>query len=160
MTEAPEIWKPVVGFEGRYEVSDLGRVRSLLSGRVLKTSLDLNGYPIITFKKPKTTIRVHQLVLRAFLGPAEGRVVRHRKAPKSNVVLSNLEYGTQKDNAADRRRDGTELFGSAKPFARLSEDRISAIREDPRVQREIAAEYGVHQAVISRIKTGKAWRHV
>ena len=80
----PERWLPVVGWEGLYEVSDLGRVRSLprntTRGRVLRANPAANGYRQATvFRQghPKS-VYVHHLVAEAFIGPRpEGLEIRH-----------------------------------------------------------------------------------
>ena len=86
----------------RYEVSDLGRVRSVdvrLGGRVLKQELT-DRYPRVCLMTPegkKITRRVHVLVLEAFKGPRPvGQVGRHLDDNPLNCALSNLEWGTHK----------------------------------------------------------------
>jgi predicted XRE-type DNA-binding protein len=162
MEGAPEIWKPVPGFEGLYEVSDLGRARSLRTGKVLKPALR-GHYWGYTFKVAGkcTWKRTHGLVASAFMPPRKPKeVVRHFDGDRGNNTLSNLVYGSQKDNAEDSARHGTRLRGTQKVEAKLTEAQVLDIREDRRVQREIAAAYGVHQSLVSRIKQGKLWAHV
>lgn len=117
-----EQWRPVTGYEGHYEVSDLGRVRSLDrqgfrsdgrprrdKGRVLKTPPDRYGYPVVNLSLAGRVKmhRVHQLTARAFLGdPEPGYEVCHEDADRSNGKLSNLRWGTRSDNMYDRVRHG------------------------------------------------------
>jgi hypothetical protein len=109
-----EQWKDVPGYEGRYQVSDLGRVRSLdhrvrlvchgvettrLSpGRLLKPGRSRSGHVSVAIGKGNSRL-VHQLVLEAFVGPrpkgAESLHLNHD--PKDNR-LSNLRYGTRSEN--------------------------------------------------------------
>jgi hypothetical protein len=125
--DMPERWLPIPGLEGRYEVSDLGRVRSLdqhfssqagnsfvRRGRVLKANPAGNtGYLGVSLPEPAARSgwrlrSVHSLVALAFLGPRpEGKEVRHLDGVKTNCALSNLAYGTGIDNEADKRRYGT-----------------------------------------------------
>lgn len=115
-----EIWRPVVE-DPLYEVSSLGRVRSLdatiwygprvgfgkRKGRILKPSVDGRGYLTVRLSKRRTAA-VHRIVAAAFLGPRPpGQVARHMDGDKTNPKLSNLEYGTQKENHADSYRHGT-----------------------------------------------------
>lgn len=109
-----EQWLPVVGYEGLYEVSNLGRVQSLprttTSGRIMKLDKDSNGYPRVMLSKNNVQrrFRVHKLVTRAFLGECPvGKEVCHVQDVKSNVCLSNLYYGTRKENVEDMKRHGT-----------------------------------------------------
>ncbi|WP_353209782.1 NUMOD4 domain-containing protein [Sphingorhabdus sp.] len=118
-----ETWRDVSGYEGAYEVSDLGNVRSVTrwvsygrhkgmtyKGRPLKLTQIKNGYLTIKFAfagRTRTTY-VHETVLKAFEGPrphteARGEI-RHLDGVKTNNALSNLNYGTINENAADRVR--------------------------------------------------------
>jgi hypothetical protein len=118
----PEQWRPVVGFEGRYEVSNLGRVRSLdrpveaswrgvpyikhVKGRVLKPSLSANGYPHVVLEG-KADRHVHVMVLESFVGPRpEEMEALHRDDIKTNNTIANLYWGTKSDNAHDKIRNG------------------------------------------------------
>ena len=118
-----ETWRDVLGYEGAYEVSDLGNVRSVTrwvpygrhkgmtyKGRSLKLTLIKNGYLTVklAFAGLTRTTYVHEIVLKAFEGPrpyteARGEI-RHLDGVKTNNVLSNLKYGTINENAADRVR--------------------------------------------------------
>lgn len=110
-----ERWRPVVGYEGLYEVSDQGRVRSLprhaTSGRVLKLS-HRNGYARATLSAAGRVAypAVHRLVAYAFHGePAAGQVlVRHLNGSPSDNRAVNLAWGTHSDNATDKRGHGRD----------------------------------------------------
>lgn len=103
-----ERWLPVVGFEGWYEVSSLGRVRRIRKPagaptcRLLKASPDTWGYLSVRPSapgKPQRTLRVHLLVADAFIGPrADGFEVDHRDGVKAHCELSNLEVVTHSVN--------------------------------------------------------------
>lgn len=113
---APERWLPVAGYEGIYEVSDQGRVRSLdrtvphghtgtrrAAGRELRLLIDSGGYPFVHLgRRPQRRVRVHVLVLETFVGPRPaGLCGLHRDDVKTNGRLSNLRWGTQSENIAD-----------------------------------------------------------
>ncbi|WP_211339176.1 NUMOD4 motif-containing HNH endonuclease [Salana multivorans] len=114
----PETWLPVVGYEGLYEVSDRGRVRSLdrLSaagapqrGRVLRPSIAKGGYPMVSLYRDRgrSTRTVHRLVLLAFVGPEpEGAEACHRDGNPTNNALPNLYWGTHSENMHDAVRHG------------------------------------------------------
>lgn len=120
-----ENWRPVPGYEGAYEVSDLGRVRSLpriimrangipqkIHGRMLKPYV-ANGYPTVRIAKGGDrgngqTRLVHRLVAFAFLEPGpEGTEVCHIDGDKGNPRASNLYWGTRAENLADSIAHGT-----------------------------------------------------
>jgi len=116
MNDTPERWLPVVGYEGRYDVSDQGRVRSWYPWRelpvphILALTTGTRGYMRVSLYRdaPFRATKVHQLVLLAFVGPRpEGWHSRHMDGDPTNNRLSNLTYGTASENQRDRVRLGT-----------------------------------------------------
>jgi hypothetical protein len=105
-----ERWLPIAGFEGRYEVSDLGRVLGVTRQRIKQPTIDPQGYPYVSLSRGKgdsARIRVHVLVTRAFLGPCpEGMEVLHGDGDPTHSALSNLRYGTSSENKFDTVRHG------------------------------------------------------
>ena len=109
-----EVWRDIPGYEGLYQVSNLGHVRSLdrrvravskagreyqrgVKGRVLAWGLS-RGYPIVNIP-PDGTIAVHLLVARAFVpGEQPGHEVNHKDGVKTNSAASNLEWVTKSRN--------------------------------------------------------------
>lgn len=115
-----EEWRPVVGYEGLYEVSDRGRVRSFprqgTGGGLVSQRLNNRGYPIVSMTRPGhwATRTVHRLVTEAFIGPRPGGMeVRHLDGNRANAQLSNLSYGTRSENNLDAVGHGTH-FQAAK----------------------------------------------
>lgn len=112
MTQAHEQWRPVPGYEGDYEVSTFGRVRShkRRAPRVLSGTVRRGGYIRVQLWRGSTPdyFGVHQLVLRAFVGPRpDGAVTRHLNGDPSDNRLANLAYGTVRENNRDTVRHGT-----------------------------------------------------
>lgn len=117
-----EVWADVVGYEGLYRVSSLGRILSLprinaagrrWPGRILKQNLGDHGRPEVNLTKngKQKVRRVHQLVAEAFLGPCpEGMVVCHWDDVKTNNAVTNLRYATMADNGKDRLRNSGHHF--------------------------------------------------
>ena len=96
-----ETWKPIAGYEGIYEVSSFGRVKSLKTGKVLKPLDHGNGYLCVNLsKKGKTKIHlIHRLVAMAFVeNPYNHNVVNHLDEDKQNNHAGNLEWTTLVDN--------------------------------------------------------------
>jgi hypothetical protein len=83
----------------------------------------------------------------------------HNDGNPNNNHLSNLRWDTSKNNHADKVRHGTTNRGERCGTAKLTQSQVDEIRQDNRLQRLIAADYGVHQNTISRIKNGKRWTH-
>ncbi len=116
----PEVWKPVPGWEGQYEVSNLGRVRSVprmsvkmtgakqpVAGSILKVRLNEHGYHQVRLKtRFSYKYRfVHRLVLEAFKGPAlSGQEGCHNDGDKSNNALGNLRWDTHLSNMKDYKQ--------------------------------------------------------
>lgn len=115
-----EIWKPVPGYVGRYEVSDLGRVRRcgryIICGegrRYIRTKIlaqDIGGrannYRRVNLMGPKRHAYVHHLVLEAFVGERPIDMLGcHRNDDGFDNALTNLYWGTEEDNAANKARN-------------------------------------------------------
>lgn len=105
-----EEWRPVVGYEGSYEVSSMGNIRSLdrlnvrgswINGRLMKLTMDQNGYTRVglCIKGERTTYYVHRLVAQAFVtNPDDKPQVNHINENKSDNRVSNLEWVTSREN--------------------------------------------------------------
>lgn len=164
-----ETWRPVDGFPG-YEVSDLGRVKSLarrnLMGamrreRILKHDVNWAGYHLVRLaldgvKHPRL---VHRLVLTAFKGECpEGCETRHLDGFRDNNSISNLEWGTTKENRADQKRHGTGIQGIRNPKAKLTEvdlERVFDLRRAGLSQQAIGNYLGFSQTHVSKILLGR-----
>lgn len=123
-TAAVERWKPVVGYESEYHVSDQGRVRSVdrlivtrlgctrpHHGRILKQSTHRDGHQHVRFSVNGvcTNQPVHRLVLAAFAGPCPpGMEACHGPGGPADNWVVNLRWDTHSANMFDRRRDGTD----------------------------------------------------
>jgi len=109
-----ERWLPVPGYEGRYEVSDLGRVRGQRGHR--KPWIAGKGYLYLSLHRGRGTRKnftIHQLVLLAFVGPRRlDQECRHLDGNKLNNRLANLAWGTASENELDKVRHGTHRYAS------------------------------------------------
>lgn len=169
-----EVWKAIPGYEGVYEVSDLGRVRSLeridamgrvQQGRMKSAPIGSHGYPFVSLglAGKATCELVHRLVLLAFVGPAPpAHECRHLDGNRSNCVLANLRWGTRFENCADKLLHGTENIGERNGTAKLTVTAVRDIRERYArggvSQKAIAADYGVSQPVIGKVVRGITWK--
>jgi hypothetical protein len=177
-----EIWKPVVGYEGLYDVSNMGRVRSyfisdcLLKGkrgfhtktkkcpqRVLSNRMTSYGYHSVRLSKKgiaPVNRNVHSLVLNAFVGPCPTKYeCCHKNNIKTDNRVENLCWGTHLHNSKDY---GTQAFGEKSGRHKLTYSNVVAIRNmrnSGYTQREIGDFFGVHNSVICLIFQNKIWNH-
>lgn len=106
-----EVWRPVAGYEAHYEVSDLGRVRSIKRGtRVLRHDTAGRGYPQVALSLNGRVRKayVHHLVAAAFIGPRpDGLDICHGNGDVLDARASNLRYDTRHANMRDSLVHGT-----------------------------------------------------
>ena len=172
-----EKWCDVAGYEGLYQVSDFGRVRSLdrttirsdgkichYRGKLLKISPCVAGeYSGVTFSVDGVcrTMLIHRLMLLSFVGPpAEGEECRHLDGNGRNNCLENLKWGTSKENAADSIRHGTFVRGEKVWCSRLRELDVHAIRfwaKAGYMLKDIAAVFDVHPTHVTMIVKRQRW---
>ncbi len=170
-----ELWLPVVGYEGLYEVSNLGRVRSVertvetrkgvfspLKAKIMSPTISRGYLRLHLYKKGKSLSKyVHVLVAEAFIGAKpQGLQTLHGIRGKLCNEPANLSYGTAKENAADRKRDGTEIVGEKMYCAKLTEKSVNEIRNSSLSCTELAVLYGVTEATLYKAKTGRSWTHI
>lgn len=175
-----EEWRDIPGYEGMYQASTFGRIRSLTrmvrgshgSTQMCRGSilvLDYRGrYPQIHLCKNARhkRFRIHDLVLRTFIGKRpKGMEARHfpDRDPRNNRI-DNLQWGTKRENQNDKIVHGTINSGERCGTAKLTSEQVIEIRNLCRSrkypQTKIAAMFGVKQQEISKIKLGIRWGHL
>ncbi|MCC8103685.1 MAG: HNH endonuclease [Clostridiales bacterium] len=167
-----EIWKDIPGYEGEYQVSDMGRVKSLdrkivqrsrwgtdfertITGRILRPGqFCKNGHVSVVLKHGGIGKPVHQLVMRAFVGePPEGMEVRHINGNPKDNRLENLCYGTRTENILD-------VYTQGKKWRALSLEDVYYIRFAlfcGLSGRQIADYLGVSESTVSDVKRGRTY---
>lgn len=171
-----EKWLQIAGYEGLYEVSNLGRVRSLdravpnsgkssrfIPGQIIKPYVRPTGYHTVRLAKgrKKTSCYVHRLVASAFHGMgATGEEVLHKDGDKGRNLETNLCWGTRLDNMVDRKRLGESARGESHGAAKLREAQVREIILDGRPQKIIAVDFAISRSLVSMIKQGKVWAHL
>jgi hypothetical protein len=169
MTSAAEEWRDIPGYEGRYQASSLGRIRSLdrrvnichgatrlMKGRVLRPAGQKRDphLRVVLGHKASGSL-VHKLVALAFLGPCpDGQEVRHLDGDPLNNRVDNLEYGSRTENILDVYRIG-------RPWRTLTAEQALSVRarlQAGETAAAIARDLGVGPAVIYGIKQGRTFK--
>lgn len=170
-----EIWKDIPGYEGRYQVSNMGRVKSLerkvrsvnwyshkefwrtVRERILRPSSVRTGHLYVVLGHGKSGVPVHQLVMRAFVGnPPNGMEVRHLNGDPADNRLENLKYGTRTENILD-------VFYQGKRWRKLSMNdviyaRFALFCGFP--DKQIAEELGVAASTVASIRKGRSYQWI
>lgn len=167
-----EIWKPIKGYKN-YEVSNLGRVRSIdhitwafhnaskkkicfkFKGRILHQNISNKGY--LKVGLPDGNHLVHELILKTFRGPCpKGKISRHKNGKKLNVKLSNLIWGTFRENNLDTlsHGNGANKF-TVKEVKKILLSKKSVSELQKQFHRKIKSK-----ATIYNILSKKSWRHI
>lgn len=178
-----EVWKDIPEFKGRYQISNLGRVKRVegvvvakwkgkpytkrVREQILRNSKHQFGYPQISLYREDGTqfySSIHAIVAMVFIGPKpDGLYVLHKDGNPENCCADNLRYGTQKENMRDKEGHGTMLRGSNVGTSKLVESQVIEIKKrllKGESHSSIAEDFGVHQSSISLINIGRNWKHI
>ncbi len=167
-----EEWRPVVGYEGLYDVSSLGRVRRLrftnrrcdrllAMPRVQCLGMTTRGYLNASLWRGghRTLVGVHRLVLFAFAGPCPPSMeAAHNNGDKTDNRASNLRWDTRSGNHADKWRHGTAQVGTRNPWCKFSKQDVALVRRlhaDGVRNFEIAKRIGSCQTTVGQILSGQ-----
>ena len=168
-----EEWRPIERFIGEYEVSNLGRIRSLdrwvktkntqkfYKGQIKAICVNPNRYLTTSIKNK--TIFVHVEVARAFIpNPLNKKEVNHIDGDKSNCHVSNLEWATRHENIAHAFINKLIVTprGEFQSNTKLTTEQVVEIFNSKDTVRALGKKYGVNHSAIVSIKIGKTWNHV
>lgn len=177
MKKITEEWRPIKGYEGLYDVSNMGRVRALFygnhgqfkPGRILKPNAHQNEYLFVGLYLPGTSQKakarsVHSLVLEAFHSPRPPRMVtRHLDGIRTHNNFKNLKWGTKKENYADSRAHKTNCQGERNGYSVLTEENVKAIkalRASGQTLKVIGSIFKTHWSNVWLICKGETWKHL
>ena len=142
MKSVIETFRPVKGYEGLYEVSNYGCVRSLKYGKVkyLKNMKQSDGYEIIILRRDgkKKMFRVHRLVYEAFNGPIpDGLQIDHINTVRDDNRLANLRVVTSKENHAnpitvERKREAVKQRSQDPKWLEANREAVKRRSQDPK----------------------------
>lgn len=159
-----EIWRDVVGYDGKYQVSNFGRVKSFryktVPPRILKAISNGTGYLRVCLCRngKSKSAYVHRLVAEAFIPNPDGKPqINHINGIKTDNRAENLEWCTRSENTQHALRTGLRGYGEKHPRAKLTNEQARHIRDNPDglTQRKLADKFGVDRTTISAIQRGK-----
>jgi hypothetical protein len=168
------VWRDIPSLPG-YQVSDAAEVRRLpyrgalgrtAGGIILAQATNPRGYRTITAFVPSVgryqPCLVHRVVCEAFHGPApfKGAKALHWRNDLADNSPSNVRWGSQAENMADKLVDGTQTRGERHGTARLTEAAVRAIRASASTNTDLGARFGVNPETIRQVRLGNTWRHV
>ena len=167
-----ENWRSVVGYEGRYLVSDKGRIKSIFGRKnprkrpIIRKLRLSTGYWIVDLKENgnATTFKVSRLVAAAFHGPCpDGMEVAHRNGKRNDDRKENLIYTTHLENMGHRIAHGTHYRGVQNPAAKLTDEQhreIIRLRASGLQLKVIGAKFGVTKSHVCGISKGRFRKHL
>lgn len=170
-----EVWKPVVGYEELYEVSNMGNVRSVdkttrdgrfWKGRQLRKHYAGSGYvqTVLSVDGVYRHEYIHRLVANAFIpNPDNKPEVNHINGDKNNNSVENLEWVTKSENGLHSfrvlgRKPSYNNKGKASKRRKLNNDQLEIVRTSSKSCYALAREFGVSDTVIQRIRRGESYR--
>ena len=151
-----------------FYISDGGKVYHGEGRKIVHTHIERYVKVWLTINGRRRNMYVHKLVLEAFVGPRpKGKECRHIDGDKPNCNLSNLKWGTRKENMADRVRLGETgnkaRIGEAHGRAKLTDIKVIRIRKlrNERLSSfpELATLFGVSKSQIRNVVYRRAWTH-
>lgn len=166
-----EIWKPVVGFEGLYEVSNMQRVKSLKRKKhgivipiLLRSGKHQFGYPKFTLCKNGKLYyyQLHRLVAEAFIpNPNNLPCINHIDCNPENNNIFNLEWCTHSHNSRHAYITGRlNKSGEKNSMAKLTPESVMDIFNYKGKSKYMMQKYNISQCTFSDIKTGRRWGHI
>jgi len=176
-----EVWKNIDGFEGYYQISNFGHVKSLarntpykksirpIKERILKQAIAATGYPTIALHKNASpnTCYIHRLLLAAFVpNPENKRCCNHIDGNKENNRLENLEWSTHSENEKHAYDTGLKVcatpLGERHGNAVLTEKKVIEIHslKGKMSISKLSERFRVSKTTIKLIRNGKAWSHL
>ena len=151
-----EVWKDIEGYEGLYQISNLGRVKRVTTGRILKGGKDRGGYLIVSLYKNNIESKklIHRLVAQAFIPNTENKPqVNHIDEDKTNNMVSNLNWMTAKENSNHGTHN--ERMSKTKSIPIIVTDIKTGESTEFNSGKECARQLGLHDSNITNVLKGR-----
>ena len=164
-----EEWRDIEGYEGLYQVSSCGRVKSFQRGtiKILKPSLAYRYYSYLFVRLNKNKKRavslIHSLVCKTFVNNTDKKLwVDHADGNKFNNHVSNLRWVTPAENARYAVILGAKKSGEDNYLAQLTNQQARYVRENPQslTRKQLAEMFGVSEGLIKNVRNGKTYKNV
>jgi len=164
-----EIWKDILNYNGIYQISNIGRVKSYKNNKItiLKNYTNNKGYPEVNLKynSKKKHLMIHRLIAIYFIdNPENLPEVNHKDGNKLNYKINNLEWCTHAENIQHAYDTGLQKLqlGEKNSSAKLTEQQVLDIRKiDKSISSAIIAkQYNMGKTAIKSIRARKTWKHI
>ena len=175
-----ELWHDIVGFEGLYQVSNLGNVKALqrllpdkriLKEKILKKQVQRDGYVLVGLRKKgkQKFILVHRIVATAFIpNPENKKQVNHIDGNKLNNHVENLEWCTASENIKHAYKIGlkNKLFGELNYNAKIKKEDVIFIRKNYKPydrdfsRKKLAEMFNISVATVKKILSNDLWKDI
>ena len=165
-----EVWKDIIDYEGIYQGSNFGRIKSFNKGKIiiLKPLLQKDGYLTVNlFKNRKQkTCKIHIVIAKAFIANPENKpTVNHEDGNKFNNCVDNLVWATVKENNEHAYNSGLKRLGEDNAQAKLTNEQVRWIRENCILGAKelganaLAKKFGVTKAVVLNIMHYRGYKN-
>ena len=171
-----EEWRDVINYEGMYSVSTLCRIKSnkrytnhylggtkLVNERILRLSIDIDGYAIVSLSKygVSKNFKTHRLGAAAFLNNDKNMpLVEHLNDIKTDNRINNLIWSNDVENLKSAILNNRIALGENHPNSKLTNKQVLEIRASSLKNLELSNMYGVTKSIISHIKIRRTWTHI
>lgn len=164
-----EIWKDIKECAGKYQVSNIGRVKSLNRGNpiIMRPVVSRKGYARLCFGADYKTknVMIHRLVALYFCGGySPNKEINHKDCDKLNNNFNNLEWVSRRENTNYSKKMGLYLKGDKHPRSKLTEQQVLRLRKLRKEMhtsfKELANYFGISVYTAAEICQRRTWRHI
>jgi len=167
-----EEWRDIPGYEGFYQASNKGRIKSRKTGKILKPSITCYGYSQVTLCKNrnKKNFRNGRLIAKVFIpNPDDKPQINHKNGIKTNDYTKNLEWVTEKQNTIHAHSIGLiDNRGEKHQMVKLTESQVRRIKfiykyygkQKKGYWKQLVISLNISKSAIDFIKSGRNWKHI